>query len=122
MRISGLDHFWIGSAIYNGFTVLAKPTKEYGDGEGPTKTKGNVEVELAVNALEISDRIDRLVLFSGNGDLRALVEAVQRRGVRVTVVSTIRTRPPMVADELRRQADAFLELDDVKASIRRIIE
>jgi uncharacterized LabA/DUF88 family protein len=72
--------------------------------------------------LEISDRIDHLVLFSGDGDLRALIEAVQRRGVRVTVVSTIRTRPPMVADELRRQADSFLELDDFKASIGRTME
>jgi uncharacterized LabA/DUF88 family protein len=72
--------------------------------------------------LENSDRIDHLVLFSGDGDLRALVEAVQRRGVRVTVVSTIRTRPPIVADELRRQADSFLELDDFKASIGRTME
>ena len=105
---------------YNGFKVLAKPTKEFDDGEGPRKTKRNIGVELAVDALEISDRIDHLVLFSGDGDLRALVEAVQWRGVRVTVISTIRTRPPMVADELRRQADAFLELDDFKASIGQI--
>ena len=78
---------------YNGFTVLAKPTKEFDDGEGRRKIKGNIGVELAVDALEISDRIDHLVLFSGDGDLRALVEAVQWRGVRVTVVSTIRTSP-----------------------------
>jgi uncharacterized LabA/DUF88 family protein len=97
---------------YNGFTVLAKPTKEFDDGEGRRKIKRNIGVELAVDALEISDRIDHLVLFSGDGDLRALIEAVQRRGVRVMVVSTI-----MVADELRRQADTFLELDDFKASI-----
>src|SRR4029077_6246161 len=107
---------------YNGFTVLAKPTKEFDDGEGRRKTRRNIGVELAVDALEISDRIDHIVLFSGDGDLRALVEAVQRRGVRVTVVSTIRTRPPMVADELRRQADAFLELDDFKASIEQTME
>jgi uncharacterized LabA/DUF88 family protein len=107
---------------YNGFTVLAKPTKEFDDGEGRRKIKRNFGVELAVDALEISDRIDHLVLFSGDGDLRALIEAVQRRGVRVTVVSTIRTRPPMVADELRRQADSFLELDDFKASIGRTME
>ena len=82
------------------------------------KIKRNIGVELAVDALENSDRIDHLVLFSGDGDLRALVEAVQRRGVRVTVVSTIRTRPPIVADELRRQADSFLELDDFKGFYR----
>jgi uncharacterized LabA/DUF88 family protein len=107
---------------YNGFTVLAKPTKEFDDAEGRRKTKRNIGVELAVDALEVSDRIDHIVLFSGDGDLRALVETVQRRGVRVTVVSTIRTRPPMVADELRRQADSFLELDDFKSSIARTME
>ena len=107
---------------YNGFTVLAKPTKEFDDGEGRRKIKGNIGVELVVDALEISGRIDHLVLFSGDGDLRALLEAVQRRGVRVTVVSTMRTRPPMVADELRRQADTFLELDDFKASIGQAME
>jgi uncharacterized LabA/DUF88 family protein len=107
---------------YNSFSVLVKPIKEYNNGEGPRKTKGNIGVELTVDALEISDRIDHIVLFSGDGDLRALVEAVQRHGVRVTVVSTMRTRPPMVADELRRQADVFLELDAVKASIRWTME
>ena len=107
---------------YNGFTVLAKPTKEFDDSEGRRRTRRNIGVELAVDALEISDRIDHLVLFSGDGGLRALVEAVQRRGVRVSVVSTIRTRPPMVADELRRQADTFLELDDFKASIGQPME
>ena len=107
---------------YNGFAVLAKPAKEFDDGEGRRKSKGNIGVELAVDALEISDRIDHILLFCGDGDLRALVEAVQRRGVRVTVVSTIRTRPQMVGDELRRQADTFLELDDFKASIGQPME
>ena len=107
---------------YNSFRVLVKLLKEYNNSEGPRKTKGNIGVELTVDALEISDRIDHLVLFSGDGNLRALVEAVQRHGVRVTVVSTMRTRPPMAADELRRQADVFLELDDMKASIGRTIE
>jgi len=106
---------------YNGFTVLAKPIKEFDHGEGRRKIKRNIGVKLAVDALGISDRIDHIVLFSGDADLRAHVEAVQRRGVRVTVVSTRRTRPPLVADELRRKADAFLELDDVKASIGRTI-
>ena len=86
------------------------------------KTVQQIGVELAVDALEISVRIDHLVLFSGDGDLRALVEAVQRRGVRVTVVSTIKTRPPMVADELRRQADTFLKLDNFRASIGQTME
>ena len=92
---------------YNGYTVVTKATKEFVDQTGRRKVKGNMDIELAVDAMEIAPHIDHMVLFSGDGDFRSLVEAVQRRGVRVTVVSTISTQPPMVADELRRQADIF---------------
>ena len=63
--------------------------------------------------------LDHAVLFSGDGDFRRLVEAVQRKGVRVTVVSTVKSQPPMAADELRRQADAFVDLADLIAIIGR---
>jgi uncharacterized LabA/DUF88 family protein len=92
---------------YNGYTVVTKATKEFVDQTGRRKVKGNMDIELAVDAMEIAEHIDQMVLFSGDGDFRSLVEAMQRRGVRVTVVSTISTQPPMVADELRRQADGF---------------
>jgi uncharacterized LabA/DUF88 family protein len=104
---------------YNGFTVVSKATKEFLDSTGRRKVKGNMGIELAVNAMEIAPHIDELVLFSGDGDFRSLVEAVQRRGVRVTVVSTLRTHPPMIADELRRQADVFLDLDDLRTTCAR---
>src|SRR5262245_12319033 len=67
----------------------------------------------------MASHLDHVVLFSGDGDFRRLVEAVQRKGVRVSVVSTIRSSPPMVADELRRQADTFIELDELSALIAR---
>src|SRR6267378_2752776 len=89
---------------YNGYTVVTKATKEFVDQTGRRKVKGNMDIELAVDAMEIAEHIDQMVLFSGDGDFRSLVEAMQRRGVRVVVVSTISTQPPMVADELRRQA------------------
>ena len=92
---------------YNGYSVVTKATKEFVDQTGRRKVKGNMDIELAVDAMELAEHIDHMVLFSGDGDFRSLVEAVQRRGVRVTVVSTISTQPPMVADELRRQADVF---------------
>jgi uncharacterized LabA/DUF88 family protein len=95
---------------YNGYTVVTKPTKEFVDSAGRRKVKGNMDIELAIDALELSPHIDHMVLFSGDGDFRSLVEAMQRRGVRVSVVSTISTQPPMVADELRRQSDEFLDL------------
>src|ERR1700694_4621563 len=97
---------------YNGYTVVTKTTKEFIDATGRRKVKGNMDVELAVHAMELAEHIDHLVLVSGDGDFRPLAEAVQRRGVRVTVVSTIASQPPMVADELRRQADDFIDITE----------
>ena len=104
---------------YNGYRVVTKPTKEFVDSSGRRKVKGNMDIELAIDALELAPFIDEMVLFSGDGDFRSLVEAMQRRGVRVSVVSTISTQPPMIADELRRQADTFIELDDLAGRIAR---
>jgi uncharacterized LabA/DUF88 family protein len=104
---------------YNGFTVVTKPTKEFIDATGRRKVKGNMDIELAVDALELAPHLDEMVLFSGDGDFRSLVEAVQRRGVHVTVVSTISSQPPMIADELRRQADVFTDLMELKSKIGR---
>ena len=96
---------------YNGYSMVTKPTREFVDEEGRRKIKGNMDIELTVDMMEIADRVDHIMLFSGDGDFRRLIEAVQRKGVRVTVVSTIRTKQPMVSDDLRRQADHFLDLD-----------
>jgi len=104
---------------YNGYTMVTKRTKEYTDAMGRRKIKGNMDIELAIDVMEMAQYLDHIVLFSGDGDFRRLVEAVQRKGVRVTVVSTIRSSPPMVADELRRQADTFVELQELAPSIMR---
>ena len=104
---------------YNGYTMVTKPTKEFTDSSGRRKIKGNMDIELAIDVLEMAEHLDHIVLFSGDGDFRRLVEAVQRRGVRVSVVSTFRSSPPMVADELRRQADRFIELQDLAPKISR---
>lgn len=104
---------------YNGFTMVTKPAKEFTDSQGRKKIKGNMDVEIAVDIMEIADTVDHVVLFSGDGDFRRLLEAVQRKGVRVSVVSTIKSRPPMIADELRRQADDFIELSDLVRTIGR---
>src|ERR1700747_1368626 len=104
---------------YNGYTVVTKPTKEFVDQTRRRKIKGNMDIELAVDAMELAGRIDHMVLFSGDGDFRPLVEAVQRRGVRVSVVSTITSQPPMVADELRRQADVFIDLAELRGKVGR---
>jgi uncharacterized LabA/DUF88 family protein len=104
---------------YNGYAVVTKPTKEFVDSMGRRKVKGNMDIELAVDAMEMAEHLDEIVLFSGDGDFRSLVEALQRKGVRVSVVSTITTQPPMVADELRRQADEFIDLVHLIAKIGR---
>ena len=104
---------------YNGYTVVTKAMKEYVDANGRRKIKGSMDIELAVDAMQLADHIDQMVLFSGDGDFRPLVEAIQRRGVRVTVVSTIASHPPMIADELRRQADVFIDVAELRAKIAR---
>ena len=104
---------------YNGYTMVTKPTKEFTDSSGRRKIKGNMDIELAVDVMEMADRLDHVVIFSGDGDFRCLVEATQRKGVRVSVVSTVRSSPPMAADELRRQADYFIELQDIADQIAR---
>ncbi len=104
---------------YNGYTMVTKPTKEFTDSAGRRKIKGNMDIEIAIDALEMCDQLDHIVLFSGDGDFRRLVEALQRRGTRVSVVSTVHSHPPMAADELRRQADVFIELEDLKDKIAR---
>ena len=106
---------------YNGYAMVTKPTKEFTDASGRRKIKGNMDIELAIDVMEMAEHLDHVVLFSGDGDFRRLVEAVQRRGVRVTVVSTIRSQPPMVADELRRQADNFVELQELQPAITRVM-
>lgn len=107
---------WLG---YNGYAVVTKPMKEITDLNGRRRHKGNMDVELAIDAMELAPTLDHLLLFSGDGAFRRLIEAVQMKGVHVTVVSTLKTQPSMIADELRRQADSFLDLQDLAPWIAR---
>ncbi len=104
---------------YNGYKVVTKPAKEFTDSMGRRKIKGNMDIELAIDAMEQSETVDHLVIFSGDGDFTTLVEALQRRGRKVSVISTMSTQPPMIADDLRRQADHFIDLVSLKAEIGR---
>jgi uncharacterized LabA/DUF88 family protein len=104
---------------YNGYRVITRPTKEFVDAAGRRKVKGNMDVELAVHAMELAEHIDHVVLFSGDGNFLPLAEAIQRRGVRFTVVSSLASEPPIVADELRRQADDFVDIVELQPFINR---
>jgi uncharacterized LabA/DUF88 family protein len=104
---------------YNGFTMVTKPTKEFTDATGRRKVKGNMDIELTVDAMRLAENLDHIVLFSGDGDFKSLVAALQQKGKRVSVISTLQTQPPMVADELRRQADQFIDLADLENAIGR---
>ena len=104
---------------YNGYSVVTKPAKEFTDATGRRRIKGNMDIELAIDALEIADKLDHLIIFSGDGDFRRLVDALQRKGKRVSVVSTMRSQPPMIADELRRQADQFIDLETMRDIVGR---
>jgi uncharacterized LabA/DUF88 family protein len=105
---------------YNGYRMVTKPAKYQTNSLGEQNIKGNMDIELAVDAMELAlrGRLDRAVIFSGDGDFEALVKALQRAGTHVTVVSTIRSQPnKMIADELRRAADEFIDLNDIKDEI-----
>ncbi len=104
---------------YNGYSMVTKPTKEFTDSMGRRKVKGNMDIELTVDAMKLAEQLDHIVIFTGDGDFRALVQALQERGKRVSIVSTLQTQPPMVADELRRQADQFIDLADLEQLICR---
>ena len=104
---------------YNGYTMVTKPVKEFTDSMGRRKFKGNMDIELTVDAMQLADHLDHIVLFSGDGDFKGLVAALQHKGKRVSVVSTLQTAPPMVADDLRRQSDQFIDLDDLQELIAR---
>lgn len=104
---------------YNGFTVVAKQAKDFTDDMGCRTIKGSIEVALAVDAIEASAHVDHVVIFSGNGNLHAMVESLQRNRVRVSIVSTIRSQPAMISEELRKQADNFIELNDIREAIGR---
>ena len=104
---------------YNGYNLVTKAAREFTDSAGRRRVKGNMDIELAIDMMETAHRLDHAVLFSGDSDFRRLVEAVQRQGVRVSVVSTVRSSPPMIGDELRRQADQFLELAEIAPGFTR---
>ena len=100
---------------YNGYKVVTKPAKEFTDSTGRRKIKGNMDIELTIDALELAEFVDHYVIFSGDGDFRTLVEALQRRGRKVSIVSTMTSQPPMISDDLRRQADHFIDLSTLRA-------
>lgn len=100
---------------HNGFNCITKETKTHVDHDGMQKRKGNMDCEIAIYATKYAEVVEEILLFSGDGDFRIVVERVQELGARVTVLSTLKGN--MVADLLRRQADTFIELDSLRAEI-----
>jgi len=99
---------------YNGYTVVTKAAREFTDAMGRRRIKGNMDIELTIDALNMAGKVDQIYIMSGDGDFRPLVEELQRRGVRVSIVSTVASQPPMVSDELRRQCDEFIDIASLK--------
>jgi len=104
---------------YNGYTLITKPAKDYTDSTGRRRIRNSIDVELAVDVMEMAGRVDHIVLMTGDGGYRRLIEAVQRTGTRVTVISTVSVNPPLIADKIRRQADSFVDLSSLRGEISR---
>jgi uncharacterized LabA/DUF88 family protein len=105
---------------YNGYTMVTKPARGYTDSTGRRRFRTSMDVELAVDAMRLADTADHIILFSGEQSFTSLASALQQLGKRVTVISTIETQPAMVADELRRQADHFIDIDSLQSQIARV--
>lgn len=99
--------------------MITKPAKEYTDDHGRRRIKGDMDIELAVDMLEAATYLDHIILFTGDGDFRYALAAARAKGARISVVSSLKTSPSMISDDLRREADAFIELDDLRAMIGR---
>ncbi len=104
---------------YNGYFLVTKTAREFTDHSGRRRIKGSMDIEIAVDMMEMAPRIDHAVLITGDSDFRRVVESIQRAGVRVSVVSSMKSSPPLIGDELRRQADQFIELSDISAEFTR---
>lgn len=105
---------------YNGYSVVSKPAKSFSGTDGQRRIKGNMDIEIAVDALEMARHYDNYVLMSGDGDFTYLVKSLQRAGKRVIVVSAL--NQGVLADELRRASDRFVDLSDktLMARIERV--
>lgn len=105
---------------YNGFSVVTKPAREYTDENGRRRIKGDMDIELAVDMIQAADYLDHIILFTGDGDFCPALQAAQDKGARISVVSSLKSSPPMIADNLRRVADEFIELEDLRPMIARV--
>lgn len=97
---------------YNNYNVVTKDARRIPTQSGESFVKGNIDVDLAVDMMELRGYVDHVFLFSGDGDFEKLLVAMQRVGVKITVVSTLKVN--VCADNLRRQADYFIDLLDLK--------
>lgn len=101
---------------YNGYTVVSKPWRDFTNSEtGQRRIKGNMDMELALDMIKLANHVEHVVLFSGDGDFCRLLHEVQDKGVSVTVISSNK----LVADTLRRQADDFIEVNQIRHLIER---
>ncbi len=104
---------------YNGFTMVTKPAREFTGQDGRKRYRGSTDIELAVDMVQMASKLDCLVLFTGNADFRYAIAKVQEQGCRVICVSTVKSQPPMASDDIRRQADLFVDLTELEDVIAR---
>ncbi len=96
---------FVAPVVNHGYKIVTKPWKRFSDGS----MKANFDIELAVDILTMSDRLDIVVLLSGDGDFRRVCELVESRGVRVEVVAFAQS----CAKELREVADNYTDLASI---------
>lgn len=98
---------------YNGYLVVSKMTKSYENSDGSTRIKGNMDIEMATDMIRFAPRVDKIHLFTGDADFTYAVKAVQDMGVIVDVYSTMQGANSIIGDDLRRQANNYIDIGDL---------
>ena len=104
---------------YNNYHLITKPFRQFKDADGVVRGKGNMDIEIAIQMMKSMNKADYLFLFSGDGDFKPLLEECQLNGhAQIVVVSTLHSEPPVVSDELRKQADHYIDWANLEPVVK----
>jgi len=98
----------------NGFKVVTREVKSFSEGDGATRSVRNaLDMQMALDVIEMSEHLDTVVLCTGDGDFRPLVDALVRKGKHVEVCGL----REMTSTDLIAGSDVYIDLDSLKNQV-----
>jgi uncharacterized LabA/DUF88 family protein len=85
-----------------GWKIFVKPVRRYTDEAGNVTTKANADLDMAVEAMLQADKLDQVLLVTGDGDFIQVVTALQNKGCRVELIGFRN-----VSGDLKKAVDTF---------------